>query len=61
MKFEVTFKTPECLTFSNPRIKDVDDYDQQRFFTLTEKYVKYSEYVTLEFDTVENTVVVLPV
>ena len=40
-------------------LNDFRDYHKEKLETFLEQWVEYGEYVTLEFDTVENTAVVI--
>jgi hypothetical protein len=56
MKFRLTFKTPDAhLQLSE--IMDQDKYNNCLW--LMQSYVRYNEYVTLEFDTETHSVKVL--
>jgi uncharacterized protein YerC len=58
MKVRVTFKTPGVLddVVSNQSEEAIDEA-----LEFVKKYVKYEEYVTIEFDTEAKTATVLPV
>lgn len=58
MKIIVTFKTPDAVSDA---IGDspMSPENKKIFTKLTEKFVKWGEYVDLEFDTVDETVKVL--
>lgn len=58
MKFRLTFKTPD-VTFN--ALENVDEDKQEEVKELIEKYVKYDEYLTVEFDTEDKTCVPVPV
>lgn len=59
MKFKVSFKTPDAITDALGNVEDEDNYDQALEFA--RKFVKYDEYLTVEFDTDANTCTVLKV
>lgn len=50
MKFTVTFKDPDALVKFGTR---------KHLFDILNKYVKYGEYVTIEFDTEAKTATVI--
>ena len=57
MKVKVVFKTPDAADRISSRCNDPDDLD--KFQELLDKYVKYGEYITVEFDTETQTVKVV--
>jgi hypothetical protein len=65
MKYTLTFKTPgvldqvvtEPITQSDYDDDDSGTTDLKEFF---EKWIRYEEYISIEFDTEANTAVVLP-
>jgi uncharacterized protein (UPF0332 family) len=67
MKIRITFKSPdgvyeafkEHFPESNQCEEDSNEEEQARDFI--DKYVRYSEYITVEFDTVAKTATVLEV
>lgn len=71
MKFRVTFKTPDAAEPAFHEAIDraaevlpLDEIDEQivkPMETVIDRFVKYRELVTIEFDTVNNTAVVVPV
>lgn len=58
MKVQVTFKTPDVLDYV---LDDLDEDNQEILKRLAEKYIKWGELVTLEFDLKNETVKVLEV
>jgi len=59
MIFKVTFKDPDCRVQveSKPGVEYVDQLtDKQR--ELTDRFLEYSEYVTIVFDTARGTATV---
>jgi hypothetical protein len=60
MKWKVTFKTPYVLEDAESDESSTDE-DFRKFEQLAEKYLRYREYVTLVFDTDDDTVEVLRV
>jgi hypothetical protein len=57
MKFTLTFKTPGVLDVIDELPEDQVDIA----LTLADKFVKWDEYVKIEFDTVAQTATVLKV
>ena len=60
MKFTLTFKTPNATD----AIDDESDADYDSISSmklLVNKFVKYDEYVKIQFDTETQTAIVLPV
>jgi hypothetical protein len=67
MKFTLTFKTPYATDAIDNQL-DAEHNDGERrealkasMTHLAHKFVKYDEYVTIEFDTETQTATVLPV
>ena len=62
MKFAVTFKTPGILdgtpASSTEDEEKWEDYNAAR--TVVDKFIKYEEYITIEFDTETCTAKVVP-
>lgn len=59
MKFQVTFKTPDAVSEA---LSDLDDQTIiDRLEDFASQWVKYGEYVTLEFDSVKGTCRVLEI
>ena len=60
MKFTVTFKDPDCTVAGTG--KDIDYVDQlpDKARWLTEEFLEFREYVTIEFDTKKGTATVVP-
>ncbi len=68
MEFSVTFKTPGALKYALDEL-DCDcveshcecqaSEDQHKAKVLANKYIKYDEYVTIEFDTDTGTATVV--
>jgi len=52
MKVKLTFKSPDVMEQVDEEVQDSPVF---------EKFIKYSEYIYVEFDTENNTAVVLPV
>ncbi len=61
MKFQVMFKSPDALQDAIMDIVGVDDDLAEELETFAEKWVKYNEYITVEFDTKADTAVVVKV
>ncbi len=68
MKFQVMFKTPDAVEYGLKSSGapedgmgnlDKDDEDVQACMKLASKFVRYGEYVTIEFDTSTQTATVL--
>lgn len=58
MKFHITFKTPDAVDYA------VDEHGQEfkeEIKETAQKFVRYGELVTIEFDTETQTATVLPV
>jgi len=57
MKFQVTFKTPDVIDnfVRNNMCSDIEP----QIVATTEQYVAYGESITIEFDTEEQTAVVV--
>lgn len=56
MKITLVFKTPDVLD----QIYDLSDDERNEARYLIENFVKYGEYIHVEFDTASQTAVVLP-
>lgn len=54
MKFTLTFKMPDVL---NQLTHDFETEKQDEAKAFAEKYVKYGEYISVEFDTENKTAV----
>lgn len=71
MTFRVTFKTPDAIdvAFNEAEVhareimplEEIDEKVVQPMSEVVNRFVKYNELVTIEFDTVNKTAVVLPV
>ncbi len=66
MIFRVTFKTPDAVEYAiKDIISDIDSDEGEEQFAeakeATEKWVKYGELVTVEFNTEAGTATVIPV
>lgn len=68
MKFRITFKTPDVVedairkaVSSNSSSEEENDLDDLRFECedVVEKFVKYNELITVEFDTESSTATVI--
>lgn len=59
MKFTITFKDPDCVVLFPG--KDIDYVDQlpPAGQEVTDKFLEFSEYVTIEFDTTAGTAKVM--
>lgn len=59
MLFKVTFKTPDVV---DSIIEDLglEANKERELRNLTDKYIKYDEYITVEFNTDNGTVRVVP-
>lgn len=58
MKFTLSFKTPDVLDQLNDMIDDPEEKAQADL--VANKFLKYGEYVNIEFDTENQTAKVLP-
>lgn len=56
MKIKVTFKTPDAI---DDATEDLDDYQQSRAKQVMHKYIRYGEYINVEFDIEKGTATVL--
>lgn len=56
MKFTVNFKTPDALYYALKNMEEDEEFKCKEF---AEKYIKYGEYISVEFDTETRTVKVL--
>lgn len=71
MTFRVTFKTPDSIdvAFNDAEayareimpLEDIDEKVVQPMSEVVNRFVKYNELVTIEFDTIAKTAVVVPV
>lgn len=59
MKFQVTFKTPDAVQYALDELPAGADWESAQ--KVLDKFVRYNEYVRIEFDTETNTATVLPV
>jgi hypothetical protein len=57
MKFTLHFKTPDILE----QIEDLEDSEKEKAYEIARKFVEYSEYITVEFDTESKTAVALKI
>jgi len=57
MKFTLSFKTPDVLDQLNEVIDDQDERDAAA--ETAKKFLRYSEYISVEFDTDTETAAVL--
>lgn len=48
MKIKLTFKTPDVLSFSG--IDELPEEEQEKAKNLIEKYVRWGEYIDVEFN-----------
>lgn len=70
MKFRVTFKTPDAVdeAFNEAEayareimpLEEIDAKVVQPMSDVVNRFVKYNELVTIEFDTVNKTAIVVP-
>lgn len=70
MKFKVTFKTPDAIdeAFNEAEayareimpLEEIDEKVVQPMSDVVNRFVKYNELVTIEFDTVNKTAIVVP-
>lgn len=62
MKFRVTMKNPDAIHNALHDL-DLDPNDElpAGIDSLIDKFMKYGEYITVEFDTEDQTAVVVPV
>ncbi len=58
MKFTLTFKTPDVMDVLGERFSD--EGEREEALTFASKFVRWSEYVDIEFDTNAQTARVLP-
>ncbi len=60
MKLRITFKNPDAV---DTAIQDAELTEgvAEEVRAVTDKFVKYGEYITIEVDTVKDTAVVMPV
>jgi hypothetical protein len=42
-------------------VEDMDDHDRELAYKVTDKFIEYKEYLTVEFDTEKQTATVLPI
>lgn len=56
MKFKISFKTPDAIE----QVYDLPKFTQEIARDFMQKYMKYGEYITIEFDTEANTAVAVP-
>lgn len=71
MTFRVTFKNPDAIdaAFNEAEayareimpLEEIDEKVVQPMSEVVDRFVKYNELVTIEFDTVNKTAVVVPV
>lgn len=65
VKFSVIFKTPDAVEYATERLlQDVSNYEtreelRQDIKEVTDKYIKYGEYITVEFNTEDKTATVV--
>lgn len=57
MKFKISFKTPDAME----QVYDLPEFAQENARDFMQKYMKYGEYITIEFDTEAKTAVAVPV
>lgn len=48
MKFNISFKTPDAAHYA---LQDIDDEHKDKAEEIIGKFVRYGEYVDIEFDT----------
>ena len=62
MKFTVTFKTPDVTSdaLAEYSLADGDEWTQDEMMQVMEKWIKWGENITIEFDTVTGTAEVMP-
>ena len=57
MKFTVSFKTPDATAYA---LADIEEDDARQVAqAVVDKYVRYNEYISVEFDTELGTATVL--
>lgn len=71
MTFRVTFKNPDAIdeAFNEAEayareimpLEEIDEKVVQPMSTVVDRFVKYNELITIEFDTIAKTAVVVPV
>jgi len=60
MKFQVTFKDPDCMVeCGNPSIDYLDQLSRKAL-ELTVEFIEFGECITIEFDTDKGTATVVP-
>jgi hypothetical protein len=57
MTFSITFKTPDAMDYALKDIEDEDEREEVKKFL--SKFIKYSECITVEFDTKAKTATVV--
>ena len=57
MTVQVTFKTPDAVYYAS---QDLDEDQKKRFKEVAEKWLKYGEYITVEFDLTTGNARVVP-
>jgi len=65
MTIRVTFKTPDAVSYALDRVLDCNDPEEFEQAEVAQKaidkFVRYGEYITVEFDTDKGTATVVPV
>lgn len=63
MKFRLTFKTNDVVDGSPADMTNeaYSETEREIASTLVDKYVKYGEYITIEFDTINQTATVVKI
>ena len=60
MQFRVSFKTPDAITDALSHLQEsTDDENYEQALEFARKFVKYDEYLTVEFDTDAGTCTVV--
>ena len=57
MKYQVTFKTPDVFY----ELQNLEESELDKVMSIIRNYSKYDEYITVEIDTDDETVVVVPI
>lgn len=65
MKFTITFKTPDALdsVLNEQDYCDAEEQEEksEKILSIASKFIKYGEYVNIEFDTDAGTATVVPI
>lgn len=61
MKFQVTMKNPDSVSYAIEEATQTGEATENQIRAALKPWVEYEEYITIEFDTVTKTAVVLKV